>query len=334
MPHPFTAQDYADITQLFSLFGYSFDSAADNGYQWANLYAPDGVFVAGTVVGTMRGRETLAAFAAGRLAFPNGFVTLSPGPGNTSQSARHRAHPDRCRHRSRTGGRNRESLPPERVYRRRRPTVARGGRRVSRPSCAYPGGMALQGELVHRSWRRCAGWRKALPLDLGSAGRRVGRSGRPRKMPALTVSAEDDAAIRQLYARFSHAIDSGTDNGAALSRLFTTDGVFLDTWTNKVYTGAEQLSSLAREGARGKGPTSLNQFVWTIKVEAAPQGASAKAYMMTGTLQDPGKPIVMTNGGQYWDDLVRTADGWRFRKRTFYRSSQTPPPAQTASAER
>ena len=52
---------------------------------------------------------------------------------------------------------------------------------------------------------------------------------------------------------------------------------------------------------------------------------------MTGTPQEAGKPIVMTNGGQYWDDLVKTADGWRFKKRTFYRTSQVPPPAQTAS---
>ena len=119
------------------------------------------------------------------------------------------------------------------------------------------------------------------------------------KMQALTVNAEDDAAIRQLYARFSHAIDSGAENGAALARVFTADGIFLDTWTNKVYAGSEQLAALARETSKGKGPTSLNQFIWTVKLEAAPQGASAKGYMMTGTPQEPGTPIVMTNGGQY-----------------------------------
>ena len=64
MPHPFTAQDYADITQLFALFGYTFDSAAENGYQWANLYTPDGVFVAGDMG---RGQSLIVwAIAEGR----------------------------------------------------------------------------------------------------------------------------------------------------------------------------------------------------------------------------------------------------------------------------
>ena len=81
MPHPFAAQDYADIDQLFALFGYGFDSAADNGYQWASLFTPDGVFVNGTVVGSMKGRDTLAAFAANRLTFGGGFSTITLGPG-------------------------------------------------------------------------------------------------------------------------------------------------------------------------------------------------------------------------------------------------------------
>ena len=106
------------------------------------------------------------------------------------------------------------------------------------------------------------------------------------------------------------------------------DGVVLDTWASKVYSGSDQIAALARDNARGKGATNMSQFVWTIKVEAAPQGATGKAYVMTGGLQGPGKPIAMTNGGQYWDDLVKTSDGWHFKKRTFYRSTQTPPPAQ------
>lgn len=325
MPHPFTAQDYADITQLFSLFGYSFDSAAENGYQWANLYTPDGVFVAGSVVSTMRGRETLASFAAGRLAFPNGFVTLTPGPGvpHNPLAIAHILTDVVI-----------DPAPEGAIARAYRLNASIGA--DGRPSLALGGVYHVLLARTTEGWRFKENWyigpggavQDGAKRFLSTAGQAPAASATAvsrDKMAALTVGADDDAAIRQLYARFSHAIDSGAESGAVLARLFTADGVFLDTWANKVYTGSEQLSALARDGARSKGPTNLNQFVWTIKVEAAPQGASGKAYVMTGALQDPGKPIVMTNGGQYWDDLVRTADGWRFKKRTFYRSSQTPP---------
>jgi hypothetical protein len=334
MPHPFTAQDYADITQLFALFGYSFDSAAENGYQWANLFTSDGVFVNGTVVGTMRGRETLAAFASGRLNFPGGFATITPGPG-TPHNPLAIAHiltdiaiepaPDGAF---------------ARVY-RLNATIGADGRPALAPGGVYHVLLARSAE----GWRFKEHWyvgagapvqdgaKRFIPVK-GEAPAAAGSAVRGT-VPPLTLAAEDDAAIRQLYARFSHAIDSGADNGAALARLFTPDGIFLDTWTNKVYAGGDQLAALGRAVAPGgpstKGPASLNQFIWTVKVEAAPQGASAKGYVVTGNLQDPGKPIVMANGGQYWDDLVKTADGWRIKKRTFYRTSQTPPPMQTAA---
>ena len=335
MPHPFTAQDYADITQLFALFGYTFDSAADNGYQWANLFTPDGVFVNGTVVGTMRGRETLAAFASGRLNFPGGFATITPGAG-TPHNPLAIAHilTDVAI----------EPVPDgalARVY-RLNASIGADGRPALAPGGVYNVLLARTAE----GWRFKEHWYVGAGAPVQDGAKRfIPVKGAPPAaasaqaargpVPPLTVAADDDAAIRQLYARFSHAIDSGADNGAALARLFTPDGVFLDTWANKVYSGSDQLAPLGRLAAPGgpssKGPTSLNQFIWTVKVEAAPQGAIAKGYVMTGNLQDPGKPIVMTNGGQYWDDLVKTADGWRIKKRTFYRTSQTPPPVQTAA---
>ena len=48
---------------------------------------------------------------------------------------------------------------------------------------------------------------------------------------------------------------------------------------------------------------------------------------MTGGLQEPGTPIAMTNGGQYWDDLVKTPDGWRFKSRTHSRAPNGTKPA-------
>ena len=53
----FTGADYAEIQQLVARYPYAVDTHADNGYAYADLFAPDGTF------GQTRGREQLAALA-------------------------------------------------------------------------------------------------------------------------------------------------------------------------------------------------------------------------------------------------------------------------------
>src|SRR4030095_9107050 len=67
-----TATDYAEIQQLSARYGQAIDSCADNGYEYARLYTPDGVFVdmwsaAGIKQGGTRwqGREKLREIASG-----------------------------------------------------------------------------------------------------------------------------------------------------------------------------------------------------------------------------------------------------------------------------
>ena len=52
-----TPMDYIEIQQLVARYPYALDTHADNGYMYADLFAPDGTF------GTTRGREALASLA-------------------------------------------------------------------------------------------------------------------------------------------------------------------------------------------------------------------------------------------------------------------------------
>jgi hypothetical protein len=54
-----TALDYIQIQQLVSSYAYALDSGADNGYMYADLFAPDGEFI----VPYTKGRDALAELA-------------------------------------------------------------------------------------------------------------------------------------------------------------------------------------------------------------------------------------------------------------------------------
>ena len=55
-----TAADYIEIQQLVARYAYAVDTHADNGYAYADLFAPDGVFAGATPA---TGREALAKLA-------------------------------------------------------------------------------------------------------------------------------------------------------------------------------------------------------------------------------------------------------------------------------
>ena len=59
---PLTPMDVIEIQQLAIRYAYGLDTAADNGYQYADVFTPDGEFVGRTVPLT-QGREALARVA-------------------------------------------------------------------------------------------------------------------------------------------------------------------------------------------------------------------------------------------------------------------------------
>lgn len=63
-----TPQDYLDIQQLVSKYAYAIDECTDKGYDYADLYVPDGAFLTsrnGKILNRFEGRERLAEAARG-----------------------------------------------------------------------------------------------------------------------------------------------------------------------------------------------------------------------------------------------------------------------------
>jgi hypothetical protein len=72
-PAGFTALDYQEITQLINRYAYGIDTCANNGYDYANVFTTDGVFIdrnsdAGFAAGgrvLAQGRDALATLVGG-----------------------------------------------------------------------------------------------------------------------------------------------------------------------------------------------------------------------------------------------------------------------------
>ncbi|HEX5045605.1 MAG TPA: nuclear transport factor 2 family protein [Gammaproteobacteria bacterium] len=67
-PKELTALDYIEIQQLVSKYARAIDTCSNNGYDYADLYTPDGVFlpvVNGKPAAGIQGREKLAEVSGG-----------------------------------------------------------------------------------------------------------------------------------------------------------------------------------------------------------------------------------------------------------------------------
>ncbi len=147
-------------------------------------------------------------------------------------------------------------------------------------------------------------------------------TGQSQTVPASTdpaLSARDYLEIEQLVYKYGWALDSGDNNGFAYADLYTSDGTFTGTNqgpSGRTYQGRENLAALAR-GPR-LGPLNVSHFVTNLIVTPTRDGAAGRVYVGIFDPGEPGTSPVAGHGGFYDDVYVKTPEGWRFNKRTFY----------------
>jgi hypothetical protein len=103
--------------------------------------------------------------------------------------------------------------------------------------------------------------------------------------------------------------------------LFTTDGVFV-AGEMKV-EGRGNLQKFAWHHRPGQGPLYARNFSTNSLVEPSAAGATGKAYAAVIDLGEGGKPSALLGGGHYEDQYVKTAEGWRIKRREFIPSKTT-----------
>jgi hypothetical protein len=153
----------------------------------------------------------------------------------------------------------------------------------------------------------------------------VGAQGEAARTPGklMTLTPLDYVEIRQLAARYGHAVDQGANDGYAYADLFAPGATFGQT------TGRENLATLAKRTA--KGPQTAWHFLVNHAIEPTEDGAKGMEYMVHLRYGEAGQPNIVWGGGHYEDTYVKTPDGWRFKTRRFIRSEGSPeslkPPA-------
>ena len=133
--------------------------------------------------------------------------------------------------------------------------------------------------------------------------------------------------------KYGWALDSGENNGFAYADLYAPDGTFTGTNqgpSGRTYQGRENLAALARGAQRG--PLNVGHLAANVIVTPTPEGAAGRVYVGIFDPGAPGKSPSAGHGGFYDDVYVKTPQGWRFKKRTYYEGKwgepnvQTPPP--------
>jgi SnoaL-like domain len=168
------------------------------------------------------------------------------------------------------------------------------------------------------------------------------QGGRPSATPSSNepaLTALDYIEIEQLSYRYGWALDSGENNGYAYADLYAPDGTFTGTNqgpSGRTYQGRDNLAALARGGRRG--PLYVSHLVTNVVITPTPEGAVGRAYVGIFDLGEAGKAPAAGHGGFYDDVYVKTSNGWRIKKRSYYESRwgepnvEIPPPIPTLRA--
>ena len=138
----------------------------------------------------------------------------------------------------------------------------------------------------------------------------------PAEATAAQFTALDYIEIQQLYARYAWAGDAGDEN--AWAATFTPDGSFNDR------TGTDALRRTVIFARDERKATNWRHWNANLSITPTAEGATGLVYLMMVDISVA--PPVILSAGHYQDSLVKTSQGWRFKKRVPYQKPSTPLP--------
>jgi len=131
----------------------------------------------------------------------------------------------------------------------------------------------------------------------------------------MKLTADDYIQIQQLYAAYAHALDTGQSEKFAAT--FIEDGEFTGGRAagkaNDVRNPTKGHEALLAMGSRG----GSRHFTSNLLITPTSDGAKGSCYLLLFNARNI--PATITETSIYDDTLVKTAQGWKFKKRIVWR---------------
>jgi hypothetical protein len=163
----------------------------------------------------------------------------------------------------------------------------------------------------------------ALGLSVAVVG--IGWVSAQQRTRPPTLTAEDYMDIQQLYSNYVRACDmGGGGDGSDYVANFTDDGEFGGSG-GRVNKGPEALKRMIKgfhDGLKKNGWSSRHTYSGLLITPTA-EGAKGSVYALIFNVT--AKPPFVDHSGVYEDWLVKTPNGWKFKKRIFKPSGDFQP---------
>ncbi len=117
----------------------------------------------------------------------------------------------------------------------------------------------------------------------------------------------DELAIRRLSAQYSRCFDNVDPD--AYADVFTDDGV-LEVVGNVTVSGRDGLRKMCEGTGFG-----VVHFTTDAIIDIDGDTATQDCYLIVSSRKKDRSAFAFTNTGRYQDQLVRTPDGWKFKRR-------------------
>jgi hypothetical protein len=309
---PLTPMDRIQIQQLIARYAFALDTGGRNGYDYADLFAADGVFVGmnqGDKGRLYRGRDTLAALARG-------------GPRNQNYASHYITN----------------------VVLEATPEGARGTQYAIIGDVSLPNGKSAWthgGHYEDTYVKTSDGWRFKTRVFYASEGGANPKQLRndPMKAPVAptaapgtpapapvpnaaggrSLTAEDYVAIQQLVYSYPYSLDTAANNGFDYADNFAPDGEFIRPPTK----GRDNLAKLAIDQPHG--PDFVRHYLTNLVIEPTADGAAGTLYLVVLDIGAAGQPGTIFLGGHYEDVYAKTGGRWTFKRREFIPSRAAAP---------
>jgi hypothetical protein len=161
-----------------------------------------------------------------------------------------------------------------------------------------------------------ARWMAAGALSLALAAAAGWSSTYAQAGSTPTLSPQDYMEIQQLYSSYVRATDMGGEgDGTDYAAHFTPDAEFEQSGRiNKGHDALKKMIKGFHAGLQKNGWSSRHTYAGLI-ITPSPEGARGSVYALIYNVT--AKPPFVDHSGVYEDTLVKTADGWKFKKRIF-----------------